>query len=432
MKIVKYVFLLLLLSAIAVTVFIATQDGKYDITKERVIRVPQTVLYNYINDYRNWENVGIISDSTATYTYSETTSGKGATMGWKKEGTVGSINTVKIINTDSIHQKATIDGLNSEITWGFKDTVGGTKVVVRIQGQLSFKEKAYAVLKGNAGEKMESVLEQGLKNLNTFLVDELAQYNVEVKGEVTKTGVFYIGQSVRSKTSDVQKRSGEIFPKLMAFVKTNKIPANGAPFIVYKNFSTQSDSATYMVCLPIKEEIYTAPGSDFEGGKIVAFQALKTTLKGDYSHLPKAWAAARKHLSENALQENTTGSYIELFSKGTLQIKRPSEWVTDIYIPTGSAAPAPETDVILMPGGITNPVSTPPTNTPAAANKPARPVKKPAGTTTVPAYKAPATGTRPSTTKPAGTVTPGASGTSRAATKPAQTTTTPLQKPSNP
>ena len=77
MKIIKYVFLLLLLSAIAVTVFIATQEGKYDIKEERVIKVPKTVLFNYINEYRNWENVGILTanDTTAQYTYSENTFG---------------------------------------------------------------------------------------------------------------------------------------------------------------------------------------------------------------------------------------------------------------------------------------------------------------------------------------------------------------------
>ncbi|MCW4467843.1 hypothetical protein OGH69_02610 [Flavobacterium sp. MFBS3-15] len=395
MKIVKYVFLLLLLSAIAITVFIATQDGKYDITKEQVIKAPKAVLYNYISEYRNWENTEIISDSTATYTYPEVTSGKGASMAWKKDNTEGRITTVNLMESDSIIQKATIDGLDSEMAWSFKDTLGGTKVRVRMQGKLSFQEKAYALLKGHAGEKMESVLEKGLKNIGIFLVDELAKFNVEVKNQVTKTGGFYIGQSVNSKTSDVQKKALEIFPKLAAFVKENKIATNGAPFILYKKFSTQRDSAYYMICFPIKEEMYTAPGSEYEGNRLEAFQALKTTLKGDYSHLPKAWAAARKHMAEKGIQENTSSQYVELFSKGTAQTKRPSEWVTDIYIPIGAPAPTtPEAaENNLSPGDI--PV---PTGKPVA--KPAEGIAKPAsgsaGATNRPAVKP----TGQSTTKP--------------------------------
>ena len=75
MKIVKYIFLLLLLAAIAGTVFIATQEGKYDITKEQLIKVPRNVLYNYVNDYENWQNAPIFAqDTTAVFTLSDNTS----------------------------------------------------------------------------------------------------------------------------------------------------------------------------------------------------------------------------------------------------------------------------------------------------------------------------------------------------------------------
>ncbi|MBC8644969.1 hypothetical protein H9W95_15785 [Flavobacterium lindanitolerans] len=34
----------------------------------------------------------------------------------------------------------------------------------------------------------------------------------------------------------------------------------------------------------MREEIFTAEGSDYTSGKLEPFRALKTTLKGDYSH----------------------------------------------------------------------------------------------------------------------------------------------------
>jgi len=186
MKIVKYIFLLLLLSVVAVSVFIATQEGKYDIKKESVIRVPKMVLYNYINEYKNWENLGILtgSDTTAVYTYSENSSGNGAMMSWKKDRSEGQIKTIKLTENDSIIQKAVIDGLNSDIAWNFKDTLKSTKVTVRMKGDLSFMEKANAFIRGggNVNKVMESSLDNGLKNLNAFLIDELSKSNVEVKG----------------------------------------------------------------------------------------------------------------------------------------------------------------------------------------------------------------------------------------------------------
>ncbi|RZJ64123.1 MAG: transcriptional regulator, partial [Flavobacterium sp.] len=286
MKIVKYLFLLILLAAIAVTVFIATQEGRYDIKKERVIGVPKTVLYNYINDYRNWEHVGVLTgnDTTAVFTYSDNTSGLGAVSNWKLGTAQGRVQTTKVIENDSIIQKAIIDKQPSDISWGFSEAKGGTRVSVRLKGNLTFQDKAYAILNGGVQEKLESVLDQGLVNLNKFLVHELSTYDVEVKGLVGKTGVFYLKQTSKATMGDMNKKASVMLARLTAFTKTNNIATNGAPFTLLKSLGSNNDTISFSVCVPIKEEIFTTPGSEFEGGKLEPFTALKTTLKGDYSH----------------------------------------------------------------------------------------------------------------------------------------------------
>ena len=175
MKIIKYIFLLIFLAAIAGAVFIATQNGKYDVTKERIIKVPKNVLYNYINDYKNWENAGILtgSDTTAVFSFSKTTFGEGASANWELNGTAGEIKTLRLIENDSIFQKAVIDNEESDVVWAFKDTLNATKVTLTMTGHLTFTEKAYTLLKGNIEDKLGPTLEKGLANINAFLVDEL-------------------------------------------------------------------------------------------------------------------------------------------------------------------------------------------------------------------------------------------------------------------
>jgi effector-binding domain-containing protein len=444
MKILKYIFLLLLLIAIGLVVFIATQDGKYDIRKERVINVPRTTLYNYINDYRNWENVGILTnnDTTAAFGYTDVTSGSGAKTTWKLNGSQGEVKTLKAIANDSLIQKAIIDGQPSDIAWGFRDVAGGTKVSVRMKGELSFSDKAYAVLKGGVKEKLEATLDAGLESLNNFLVVELKTFKVNVGGQVTKTGTYYLKQNVISSIDEVGRKTSEMLSKLMQFVKTNNIVTNGAPFTMYKTFDTAANRAEYAVCIPIKEEIFTMAGSEYEGGKLEPFQAMKITLKGDYSHLKKAWDAGYREINLKGIQLNTTGAAIEVYTKGVQQTKRPSQWVTDIYIPVGppTAPPAAE-ETIPMP-----PVSA--TGVPATSGIQAKPAAttgtKPAGTatpsratgtTTKTAGTASGTATQPRTT---GTTQPRQSGTttrttSTPANKPAGTTTTkPATTPAQP
>jgi hypothetical protein len=41
-------------------------------------------------------------------------------------------------------------------------------------------------------------------------------------------------------------------------------------------------------------------------------------------------------LKANNLQESETGSYMELYVKSSIQTNRPSEWITEIYIPLKS------------------------------------------------------------------------------------------------
>jgi hypothetical protein len=55
MRILKYLFLLLLLAAFAMSMFFATQRGNYDVVRSRIINSQRATLYNYINDYKNWE-----------------------------------------------------------------------------------------------------------------------------------------------------------------------------------------------------------------------------------------------------------------------------------------------------------------------------------------------------------------------------------------
>ena len=415
MKIIKYVFLLILLAFIAIVVFIATQEGRYDIKKERVINVPQPLLYEYINDYRNWENVGILThnDTTAVFAYSEITAGKGAISTWKRKNSTGKIQTVRVIENDSIIQKAVIDGQPSVISWGFRKAAGGTKVSVRMKGELTFSDKANAVFKGGVSEKLEDVLDKGLESLNTFLVHELKDFTIEVGGVVRKTGTYYLCQSATSSIPDMNKRVTDILPKLMAFIKENKIATNGNPFTIYKTYDKQNNTTSFKVCVPIKEEIFTAPGSEIEGAMLEPFNAFKTSLKGYYSHLPKAWAAAHNAIAEKGLHENTSGQYIEVYSRSVKHTKKPSQWITDIYIPVG-----PET--------------VPPTVSPDAAQ--AATSANATGSMVTPAKPAAAT-TRPAagnaTAKPpvTGTATTKATAPVGTATKPAGTTTATKPKP---
>lgn len=340
MKIVKYLFLLLLLASIAGTVFIATQNGKYDVTEQLTIKAPKDMVYNFVGNLKNWENSGILTkDTTAVYTFSDTTIGKGAYADW----TTGSVKNLAISPNDSITQTSVLNDREVEVHWTFKDTLTeATKVNLRMKGQLSFMEKAYAILKGGTDKKVANLINHSLKRVNYMLVNRVNFFEIKVDGVMIKEGTYYIADSTSCKISEMQQKMPGMFARVNKFVTDNNIATNGKPFTYYYTFDEAKDSTAFMTCIPLEDEILMSEGSEFRAGKIKRFNALKTTLKGDYRHLKKAWDAAFKNIKKNKLEENFELPYLEVYTKGPADTKDTAEWITDIYIPIGASLPEEE------------------------------------------------------------------------------------------
>ncbi|MBK0368944.1 SRPBCC family protein [Flavobacterium agrisoli] len=335
MKILKYIFLLLLLSLITVTVFLATQKGDFTIERSRIIKAPKTALFNYINDYRNWEDFSswMIDNSANTVNYGEISSGKNAYVSWVNNENQGDIKTISTKNTDEIQQKLNYDGtlIDSQIT--FKDTIGGTKVTWETKGEMSFYHKVYTSLNGGADKIIGTVYEKTLLNLDKILDFETNTYAIKVNGVVKKSESFYIKQTFTSEIQKITKNARIVIPKLVEFCSNNGIAANGKPFIIYHTYDTSKNLAKISICLPINKEIFTSSGSDILTGKLEAFEAVKTTLTGDYSHREEAIAKTIQFVNNEKLILNPSWSHLEILTSSKQDIKSPSKWVTELYYP---------------------------------------------------------------------------------------------------
>lgn len=336
MRIVKYIFLLLLLAAIAVSVYIGTQSSDFDIQRSKVIAIDQQALFNYVDEYKNWEDWGpwAEEDKSIQYTYSDKTKGVGASYSWVGKDGNGKMNTVKTIQNDSIFQKISFEDSDaSDIIWGFQKVKGGTKVTWRMKGKMDFMMKAFAMFSGGVENMMAPMFEKGLDNIDNILVQELKNYSVTVNGLVRKSGENYIKQSLTCKITSLTNNMGILMRNITKFADDNKITVTGAPFAIYDTYDEARGIVSFSVCLPIEQEIFTSEGSDISGGRFDSYLALKTTLKGDYSHSKKAWDKAYAEIAKKHWKENAYGKYIEVYKVGTKQSRKPSEWITEIYIP---------------------------------------------------------------------------------------------------
>jgi len=372
MKILKYLFLFALLTLVALTVFVATQKGIFSIERSKVINSPRATVYNYVNDFRNYEDFESwsVEDPSMQMYFPAKTIGNGASFSW--EGVEGKGNAIilKTKDNESIQQKIKFDGTEADVNWTFKDTLAGKTVVTwKAKGTMSFLFKVYTALNGGSDNVIGTIYEKSLANIDKNLDFETKTFTVKVNGVVKKTETPYIKQTFTSEISKVNKNARVVIPKLIQFSQTNGLHNNGKPFIIYHTYNTATGLAKISICLPINKEISISAGSDILAGKLNGFEAVKTTLTGDYSHTNEAIAKTQAFINNEKIVPELGWSHLEILTVSKLDVKSPSKLVTEIYFPT-------KPKVVPVPAE--TPVYKPQTQTQAPAQQ------KPAATTTTP------------------------------------------------
>jgi hypothetical protein len=335
MRIIKYLFLLILLSFVALSIFVATQKGEFTVQRSHIINSPKSNVFIFVNDYKNWQDFSswIVEDPEIKIRLPEKTIGTGASYSWEGEKAIGNLQTTAVKENESISQKMNYNGDLFSVLLTFKDTVGGTKVTWKTTGKMSFAMKITAALNGGIDNIVGALHEKSLANLDKTLVYEMNTHKVEVKGIVKKLETFYLYQTFTTKISNITKNAQIVFPKIILFCEQNNIELNGKPFTIYHTYDVGKGLSRLSFCIPIKEQILTSSGSDILSDKLETFEAIKTTLTGDYSHLKKAMNKTTEYCKTNKISIDTKFSYIENYTISATEIKNPSKWITDIYLP---------------------------------------------------------------------------------------------------
>ena len=335
MRILKYLLLLFLLSLVAFTIFLATQKGDFTLEKSKIIHSPRAFVFNYVNDTKNWKewNSWSVEDTGINITYSPNTIGKGSFYSWEGKDGNGDIRTLFVKNNDSIVQKMNYNGNTSDVFMSFKDTIGGTKVTWKTKGKMGLAYKILTVFHGGAKSAIGMMFEKSLVNLDKKLNYEINTYSVKVNGLVEVPISFYLARNFTSEISKITKNSEIVFPKIISFCKKNNLRITGKPFIIYHTYDTVKKLTKLSICIPIKDSIYATNRSDITFGKTGAYQAVKSTLTGNYLHKKKALNKVKDYLATKSLRPDTKFSHLEIYTSGSAQTKNPSKWITEIYIP---------------------------------------------------------------------------------------------------
>lgn len=336
MKTIKYVLLLLLILVIGLSIYIAVQPNSFEVTRTKTINAPQSVVYNNVIDFKNWEswNSWIEEKPQTIITLPEKTEGIGGSYSWEDDDGIGSMITTDAEPMTSITQEMQFGEFpKSDVNWKFEpNDDGSTEVTWTISGKdLPFGFKMVSAFMGGMEKQIGPHFERGLTLLDSVVQAEMKVYSIKVEGVTQHSGGYYLYNTTSCKFSDFEKNMTTMLPKVGAYAITHNVTMAGPPFILYHKWDEENDAVIFSCCVPTNSKIVSNE-AEILTGKLESFRTIKTVLKGNYSNLKEAWETTMKYIVDNNLEMVEGGSMLEAYITDPMSQANPAKWVTEIYV----------------------------------------------------------------------------------------------------
>ena len=336
MKFFKYILFLLLIGIIGFAIYIAVQPNEFEVSRERTINAPASVIYNNVIDLKNWESWSswVERDPETVITLSDKTKGVDGSYTWVDSHGEGSMKTLATTPNLTIDQELQFGDFHpSKINWKFESTQPNkTKVTWKMNSnKVPFIFKASALFSGGFDSMIGPDFERGLEKLDSIVVSSMSKYNVTVEGVTEHSGGFYLYNTTSCKISDMPIKMGESMQLVHGYAQANNITMAGRPFSIYHKWDQENGNVMFSSCIPTNSKVITSD-SNVLTGKLKPFKAVKTVLKGDYKNLKEAWDKTSKHIAAKNLVTKETGIALENYITDPMAVQNPAEWVTEIFV----------------------------------------------------------------------------------------------------
>ena len=338
MKILKIIFIFLMILIVSGALYLGTLDGKYDVSRSRSINADPVVVYNDLNDYKNWKDWGpwFEEDSTLAVQYESNTTGEEAGDSWASDQDGGGrMRTLKTDPPNRLDQEIFFNTpfgeMRSSVYWIIEKSETGTNLTWGIKGEMPFLTRFMA---SNMESQIGPMQERGLELFDENIQRKLRIFSVDHLGVVDYSGGFYLYLSTSTKISEIEIKSQEMIRKIEEYVENNSIRVTGSPFVLYHKFDEENGTSMFSVAYPIAERIITEKGSDLLTGYMERGKYSKSVLKGSYENSAAAWQEA--YGAAEDLRGYTilhTGEPFEVFVNSPDNTPNPAELITEIYIP---------------------------------------------------------------------------------------------------
>jgi effector-binding domain-containing protein len=345
MKLLKYLFYLLLGIAVLVGGLGLFAKKSYHIERSIVIDAPKAMVYDQIRFFKNFHEWSPWSkfDTTMTLTYGGTDGEVGATYGWKGNDDVGEgVSTITAVTPDRIDWRMDIvRPLKTTIPSYFNISGNDEKssVTWAIELHLPFPSNVWAMFTDiDNGMGIDYAHGLGFLKRRCEGMAHKKYHGYEV-AETDLPDTHYLSARKVVPFEEIGDYFAEFLPQLQAVVDTEKLTLVGSPSGLYWTYDMEKKQTDMAVALPIKEAKKQA--HDFEMYKIKGGKALIVDYLGDYSMIADAHLAMDDYMAGNRLRN--IPPVIEAYVAGPASEPDTTKWVTKVIY---FVEPMPDTALV--------------------------------------------------------------------------------------
>lgn len=321
MRIAKYLLLLMILFAVALLVFVFTQEGNYKINKSIIVKnLDQKTVYNYIEDLNNWQE--FIYDSKNLKVLNKNK------LGWKNQKYI----VKQKFPNDSILMIYNKDNNEALLNITLKKLKNATKINWNIEGKYTYKEKFLALFYGNNNKNLTQKINNYLVKINNNLYKEHFFYNIKYDKIITLPEQTYIFKIVNCSISNQVQEIENQLKKLKTTLDSVKIKTNKTPFLIYNWLDTGTQNTQFKVCIEIPKFSDTLlTKKQVEIKNEIKYQTV--IFKGNKKFLIKFWNNYNIELEKRKLIHLKKIGTIERFDEKKLNSIKKHTFTTEFLIP---------------------------------------------------------------------------------------------------
>lgn len=332
MKILKALFIVLLLLIVAFVGISLFLPSKIQVKRSVIINAPETAIYNQINTLKNWSNWSHWHkmDPKMKIEYEGPESGTGAIYKWESE--MDSVGKGTLTITDckepsQIMTSISFEGMGtSHGGWEISPTSEGTSTSTFMTVELPFYGRIFPglAIEKMLGQDFDRAL-SGLKQYCENLPPTPSQgWKVDT---LTTKPVKYLSVNVTCKPQEIGMKLGESYGKLSEEMMSQGIKQSGAVFAIYKSYSPEK--VEMIPAIPVTGACATK--GEFIASETKSVKVMKVDYYGAYEGTEKVHYFMDEWAKKNSLIIN--GEPWEEYVTDPMVEKDTAKWLTRVYYP---------------------------------------------------------------------------------------------------